>query len=89
MSQLYTLKFPFTNAAGTRIERLEIRRLTRADLKAAYKFSKDEVEQEDFLLARLTTLQVEDIGDLDIADSKALTDFFRRMVEGTGDAAQG
>ena len=85
---MYTLKFPFTNAAGVRIERLKTRRLTRADLKAAYKYSKDEVDQEDFLLARLTNLLVEDIGELDISDSKALTDFFRSMVEGTGDAAQ-
>ena len=54
MSQTYTLKFPFTTAAGTRIERIEMRRLLRKDLKAAMQFSKDDIEQEDFLLARLS-----------------------------------
>lgn len=82
MNQPYTLKFPFTNAAGVRIERLDMRRLKRQDLKAAMQFSKDDVDQEDFLLARLSGLTMEDIGQLDIADSKALTDFFRRMAEG-------
>ncbi|AAQ59148.1 phage tail assembly protein [Chromobacterium violaceum] len=79
----YTLKFPFTNAGGQHIETIEMRRLKRSDLKAAVQFSKDDVDQEDFLLARLSGLTMEDIGQLDIADSRALTDFFRRMAEGS------
>ena len=84
MQQIYVLKYPFTTDAGKRIEQLELRRLTRADLKAAYKNSKDEADQEDFLLGRMTGLIVEDVGGLDIADAKALTDFFRDMVAGPG-----
>jgi hypothetical protein len=75
-----TLKHPFTNAAGQRIEKLTIRRAKRADMKAATKYSKDDVEQEDFLFARITGLTLEDIDQLDLADSKALTDSFRGMV---------
>ena len=75
------LKHPFTNAAGQRIEKLELRRAKRADMKAAAKYSKDEAEQEDFLFAQITGLTLEDIDQLDLADSKALTDSFRSMVD--------
>ncbi|OQS37624.1 phage tail assembly protein [Chromobacterium haemolyticum] len=85
----YTLKYPFTSATGQRVESIEMRRLLRKDLKAAYQFSKNDVEQEDFLLAQLSGLTVEDIDQLDIADSKALTDFFRRMAEGSPEPAEG
>lgn len=76
-----TLKHPFTNAAGQRIEKLTVRRAKRADMKAAAKYSKDEGEQEDFLFAKITGLTLEDIDQLDLADSKALTDTFRSMVD--------
>jgi hypothetical protein len=75
------LKHPFTNAAGQRIEKLTVRRAKRADMKAATKYSKDEGEQEDFLFAQITGLTLEDIDQLDLADSKALTDSFRSMVD--------
>lgn len=74
------LKYPFKNAAGQRIEALVMRRGKRADAKAADKYSKDPAEQEDFLFARLTGLTLEDIDQLDLADSKSLTDSFRKMV---------
>lgn len=89
MTKTYTLKFPFTSATGTRIERIEMRRLQRKDLKAAAQFSKDDIEQEDFLLARLSGMTIEDIGQLDIADSNALTSFFRLMAEGGPEPTQG
>lgn len=76
-----TLKHPFTNAAGQRIEKLELRRAKRADMKAAAKYSKDEAEQEDFLFAQITGLTLEDIDQLDLADSKVLQDTFRDMVD--------
>ncbi len=79
------LKFPFTNAAGQRIEKLEMRRGKRGDMKAAQKHSQDEMEQEDFLLARLTSMTLEDIDQLDLADSKVITDTFRGMVSDGGD----
>ena len=50
-------------------------------MKAAAKYSKDEGEQEDFLFAQITGLTLEDIDQLDLADSKALTDTFRSMVD--------
>ncbi|QOK96816.1 phage tail assembly protein [Ralstonia pseudosolanacearum] len=75
------LKYPFTNAAGQRIETLTLRRAKRADMKAAAKYSKDDAEQEDFLFAQITGLTLEDIDQLDLADSKALTDTFRSMVD--------
>ncbi|MCG8991444.1 phage tail assembly protein [Laribacter hongkongensis] len=76
------LQFPFTSAAGQRIESLTIKRLKRGDLKAAHKHSNDDADQEDFLFARMTGLTLEDIDQLDIADSKALSDAFRDMVGG-------
>lgn len=75
------LKHPFTSAAGTRIEKLEIKRLKRGDLKAASRHSKEDAEQEDFLFARMTGLTLEDLEQLDVADSKSLTDIFRQMVD--------
>ncbi len=89
MSQSYTLKFPFTTAAGVRVERVEMRRLKRKDLKAAMQFSKDDVEQENFLLGRMCGMVPEDIDELDVADSKELTTFFRRMAEGSAELTQG
>ncbi len=74
------LKYPFTNAAGQRIDTLTVRRPKRADMKAAAKYSKDEADQEDFLFAQITGLTLEDIDQLDLADSKALQDTFRDMV---------
>ena len=75
------LKHPFTSAAGTRIATLEIKRLKRGDLKAASRHSKEDAEQEDFLFARMTGLTLEDLEQLDVADSKSLTDIFRQMVD--------
>ena len=75
-----TLKFPFKNAAGQSIETLEIKRLKRTDMKAAQKHSADVAEQEDFLLAKMSGLTLEDIDQLDLADSKQLLDSFRSMV---------
>lgn len=82
-----TLKHPFTNAAGQRIESLTVRRAKRIDMKAATKYSKDEGEQEDFLFAQITGMTLEDIDQLDLADSKVLQDFFRSMVDDGGGAA--
>ncbi|AOZ50885.1 phage tail assembly protein [Chromobacterium vaccinii] len=80
------LQYPFTNAAGQRIDTLEVARLKRADLKAASHHSQDDADQEDFLFARMTGLTLEDIDQLDIADSRALADSFREMVGGSDNA---
>ncbi|MDF0606626.1 phage tail assembly protein [Neisseriaceae bacterium TC5R-5] len=78
------LQYPFTNAAGVKIDSLPIQRLKRADLKAAHHHSKDDAEQEDFLFARMTGLTLEDVDQLDIADSKTVAETFRAMVDGGG-----
>ncbi|WP_110970252.1 phage tail assembly protein [Pseudomonas huaxiensis] len=82
-----TLKFPFTNAAGELITTLPIKRLKRKDLAAAHSFAKGEVAQEDFIFARMTGLTMEDIGELDIADAKVVTEVFRGIADG-GDIAE-
>lgn len=76
------LKFPFKSAAGETISKLSIRRLKRKDIAAAQQHSKDDVVIEDHLLARMTGLTMEDLGELDVADNKTLTEVFREVVGG-------
>jgi len=80
------LKFPFKSAAGELITSLPITRLKRKDLSNAQSNSKDEAAMEDHLVARMTGMTVEDLMDLDIADSKTVSAVFREMVGG-GDLA--
>ncbi|EHS9360827.1 phage tail assembly protein, partial [Salmonella enterica subsp. enterica serovar Montevideo] len=40
-SDTFTLSYPFTTAAGTRIEQIELKRLTVKDLKQVRKINKD------------------------------------------------
>ena len=80
------LKFPFKSAAGAQISSLPIIRLKRKDISAAQNHTKDEAAMEDFLLAKMTGMTVEDLMDLDIADSKTVTEVFREMAGG-GDLA--
>lgn len=81
------LKFPFTSAAGVHLTSLPITRLKRKDLGKAQAYSKDEGQQEDFLFAKMTGMTIEDLEDLDIADSKTVTEVFRGMAEGRDLAA--
>ncbi len=81
------LKFPYTTAAGTRVTSLPVTRLKRKDIGKAQAYSKDDAVVEDFLLAKMTSMTVEDLGDLDIADSKTVTEVFRGMVDGRDLAA--
>lgn len=80
------LKFPFKSAAGVQIKSLPITRLKRKDLSIAQSNSKDEAAMEDHLVAKMTGMTMEDLMDLDIADSKTLSGVFREMVSG-GDIA--
>ena len=57
-------------------------RLTRGDVRKATQYSKDDFEQENFLLARMCGLLPEDLDQMDVADSKVLLDFFRQSVAG-------
>nr|WP_206770369.1 phage tail assembly protein [Pseudomonas mohnii] len=81
------LKFPFKSAEGVQITSLPLTRLKRKDISAAQSNTKDEAAMEDFLLARMTGMTVEDLMDLDIADSRTVTDVFREMARG-GDVAE-
>lgn len=81
------LKFPFANTLGIRIESLPITRLKRKDIAAAQKYSAEAAEQEDFLVAKMTGMAIEDLNDLDIADSATLSKVFRGMAEGSDLAA--
>lgn len=76
------LKFPFTTAAGQKLDKLPIYRLKRKDLAAAQRAAQDDAGIEDFLAAKMTGLALEDLGDLDIADSKTVTEVFREIVGG-------
>jgi len=73
------LKYPFTSAAGVRIERICLRRAKRADLRAANQFSRDEVDQETFLFARLSGLTMEDLDNLDMEDNDEMVRRFRQQ----------
>lgn len=83
----YALKYPFVNDVGSRVDSFNIRRLTRADLRKAQAFSKNDSDQENYLLAAMTGSVMEDLDHVDLADSKALADFFRNLVDGKGESA--
>lgn len=80
------LKFPFTTAAGQKLTSLPITRLKRKDIAAAQVHAKDEAALEDHLIAKMTGITLEDLGELDIADSKTATEVLREMASG-GDLA--
>lgn len=84
--QTYQLKHPFKTAAGAQLDKVEIRRLTRGDLRKATAYSKVDFDQENFLLASMCGMVPEDLDGLDLADSKVLTEFFRTMVDGKGES---
>ncbi|HBP6804010.1 TPA: phage tail assembly protein [Pseudomonas aeruginosa] len=81
------LLFPFTSASGERIEELSIRRLKRRDLLDAQRHTKDEAEIEDHLACKMTGLTLEDLGELDLADSRTVTEVFRELVAGRDGSA--
>ena len=83
------LQHPIQSASGQLITELEMRRGTRGDLKDAHKYSTDAIDQEDFLIARLTGLTLEDITLLDLADNATVMNSFRDMAEGKTDAGTG
>lgn len=83
----YTLKFPYTTAAGARLETVEVRRLTRGDIRKAHQYAQDDFGQENYLLSSMIGIVPEDLDQMDISDSKALVEFFRNMVDGEGESA--
>ena len=82
----YSLRQPLRLADGTTRDTLRLRELTRGDQKAAAQYSADDFDAEEFLIARMAGLAIEDLAGLHIGDSYELPRFFRRVVYG-GSAA--
>ncbi|MDE9812446.1 phage tail assembly protein [Pseudomonas aeruginosa] len=75
-----TLKYPFTTAAGQKVERLEFRRLTVKDLRAANEQASGNAAVEELvLMSRSVGLVVEDLDAMDIADYKSAQEQFRLL----------
>lgn len=89
MSKPIPLSYPFKNAAGVEVKELHVqRRLKRKDMTDAHRYSpNDSAAQEDFLLAVMTGVTVEEIAELDVADAAKVNQRFREMVGDTGGAA--
>jgi hypothetical protein len=94
LGQPYALRFPFATPGGAKVEQASASRLRRADFKAATRFAPhDALRQEDFLLAKMTGLNPDDIGRLDAVDNAEVMRRFRYVLgrsgylEGGGPAA--
>jgi hypothetical protein len=90
----YCLRFPFEAPDGTKVDRALVNRLKRGDFKVAAQFAPGDVlAQEDFLLAKMTGINPDDIGQLDATDNAEVMRRFRYVlgrggnVEGGGQAA--
>mgnify|MGYP000637466538 CR=1 FL=1 len=82
-SATFKLSYPFTTAAGTRIELVELKRLTVKDLKQVRKISKNPADWDEPLIARSTGLLPEDL-----ADYLQLQKRFQ-LITGMGESNQG
>ena len=82
------LSYPFTTAAGTRIELVELKRLTVKDLKQVRKISKNPADWDEPLIARSTGLLPEDLDNMDLADYLQLQKRFQ-LITGMGESNQG
>lgn len=77
-----TLKYPFTTAAGQKLERLEFRRLTVKDLRAANEQASENAATEELvLMSRAAGLVLEDLDAMDIADYKSAQESFRLLSD--------
>lgn len=72
------LKYPVRLATGEVLEKLALRRPKVGDIRAVAGLTTD-AEQELAIMARISGLVPEDLDELDIADYKALQDFFRAV----------
>ncbi|EIT8638760.1 phage tail assembly protein [Salmonella enterica] len=66
MNEKYTLQFPFTSAAGERIDVLQLRRLKVKDMRAARRASDKPEEWDEPLMAAMTGLVAEDLAEMDL-----------------------
>lgn len=87
-SDTFKLSYPFTTAAGTRIELVELKRLTVKDLKQVRKISKNPADWDEPLIACSTGLLPEDLDNMDLADYLQLQKRFQ-LITGMGESNQG
>ena len=87
-SDTIKLSYPFTTAAGTRVEQVELKRLTVKDLKQVRKISKDPADWDEPLIARSTGILPEDLDNMDLADYLQLQKRFQ-LVTGMGESGEG
>lgn len=80
MTQKYTLQFPFTSAAGERIDALTLRRLKVKDMRTARRTSDKPEEWDEPLMATMTGLVPEDLAEMDLLDYQALQKRFQSML---------
>jgi len=74
------LLHPVKLATGERLTAIKIYPLKRKDLSAAQRHSKEEAVMEELLLAKMTGLTVEDLGELHIADARRVAERFQSML---------
>jgi len=74
------LLHPVKLATGETLEKVTIHTLRRKDLTAAQRHGKDETLMEELLLAKMTGLTVEDLGELHIADARRVAERFQAML---------
>ncbi|EAA7945708.1 TPA: phage tail assembly protein [Escherichia coli] len=79
-SDTFKLSYPFTTAAGTRVEQVELKRLTVKDLKQVRKISKDPADWDEPLIARSTGILPEDLDNMDLADYMELQKRFQQVT---------
>jgi len=74
------LLHPVKLATGEVLKKVTIHTLRRKDLTAAQRHGKDETLMEELLLAKMTGLTVEDLGELHIADARRVAERFQAML---------
>ncbi|KFK91711.1 MULTISPECIES: phage tail assembly protein [unclassified Serratia (in: enterobacteria)] len=84
----FTLKFPYSCAAGNNITELPLRRLSVKDLKAARKISSNAADWDDILLSRATGMLPEDFDNMDLEDYLELQKRFQKIT-GMGKGSEG
>jgi len=84
------LDYPFRSATGETIDKLVFRRSQRKDFSLVTKQIKGttDLEFEGLMIARLTGLTVEDIDELDGADSQAAARKLQGLLRRKGDPAR-
>lgn len=80
VSKEIKLKYPVRLATGEMLEKLTLRRPKVGDIRAVAGLATD-AEQELAIMARISGLVPEDLDELDIADYKALQEFFRNVSQ--------